>query len=318
MGDLRGIVAIGLAVACVASTASPALAKDGSASVAKAAPGSVARDGKAGVAAWRRGDFAGALAIWRPLAEAGDAEAQFNIAQAYRLGRGVRQDEKIAMRWYERAARQGLTPAEANYGLLLLEDDRAAALPWLERAAVKGDPRAQYVIGTALFNGDSLPRDPVRAYAMMNRAAAAGLPQAVSSLAEMDRYLSPAQRQRGAAMADEWVKAPPPSPQRAVSASGAAAGPATATAVSVSPKPGASSGRWRIQLGAFGDGDRAEALWRRISAGNVALADKQPFLVRAGAVTRLQAGPFASRAAAEQACAAVRGAGQACFTAIAP
>src|SRR5690606_24712069 len=128
---------------------------------------------KAGVAAWQRGDYAAALAIWRPLAAVGDAEAQFNIGQAHRLGRGVAQDEAAAMRWYERAARQGLTQAEANYGLLLLQKDRAAAMPWLAKASAKGDPRAQYVVATALFNGDPPPADPVRAYALMSRAAAA-------------------------------------------------------------------------------------------------------------------------------------------------
>jgi len=74
------------------------------------------------------------------------------------------------------------------------------------------------------------------------------------------------------------------------------------------PSPPA-SGNWRIQLGAFSQKGSAEALFKRI-AGNGALAGRQPYYVAAGAVTRLQVGPFASRAAAQSACNALK---QACF-----
>lgn len=305
----RIIIASGLAAATLAAAALAGRpAADSPRAAASTAP--ALRDGKAGVAAWQRGDYAAALAIWRPLAAAGDAEAQFNIGQAYRLGRGVAQDEAAAMIWYERAARQGLTQAEANYGLLLLQKDRAAALPWLVKASEKGDPRAQYVVATALFNGDPSPADPVRAYALMSRAAAAGLPQAMRSLGEMEGYLSADQRQRGLALAETLsgrpVQTAVPAPAAAPAARGEAA-PSIAT-----------GGRWRIQLGAFADAARAEALWRTVSVGRADLADKQSYLVKAGAVTRLQAGPFATRAAAERACAAVRGGSNACFAIIAP
>lgn len=319
-----------VAGSALALLAAPATAKE---TPAKPAP-AAARDGKAGIDAWRRGDHATAIAIWRPLAEAGDAEAQYNLAQAYRLGRGVKADENAAMRWYERAARQGLMQAEANYGLLLLEKDRNAAFPWLQSAAAKGDPRAQYVVGTALFNGDPAPRDPVRAYAMMRRAAASGLPQAVRSLTEMESYLSPAERQRGMALADQLARpaAVAPASPRAVAPAPAPARLSQVPAPTPTPTPaptpaagrkdsgqaGSEGGRWRIQLGAFGNGDRAEALWRRISANNAAMAGARHYLVPAGAVVRLQAGPFASRAAAEQACVSVRASGQACFSVTAP
>src|SRR5260370_39166798 len=43
---------------------------------------------KAGIEAWQRSDYAAAVTIWRPLAESGDADAAFNLGQAYRLRRG--------------------------------------------------------------------------------------------------------------------------------------------------------------------------------------------------------------------------------------
>ena len=49
-------------------------------------------DVKAGVDAWQAGNYPAAVAEWRPLAIAGDADAQFNLGQAYKLGRGVPAD----------------------------------------------------------------------------------------------------------------------------------------------------------------------------------------------------------------------------------
>lgn len=268
-------------------------------------------DGMAGVSAWRRGDYAAAVAAWQPLADGGNADAQFNLAQAYRLGRGVPADEGLAQGWYRRAADQGHPQAQANYGLLLYQNgDPRGAMPWLEKAAERGDPRAQYVVGTALFNGDPLPRDWVRAYALMSRAAGSGLPTAVASLAEMDRYIPANQRQQARAGTSTPVAQTP------LPVLSAKSEPRPARAKPAAPTPTA-DGRWRIQLGAFADSARADGLWRSIQAGEPTLAGAQSYLVKAGAVTRLQAGPFASRATADQACAAIRAGGRPCFSATA-
>src|SRR5262245_29267203 len=69
----------------------------------------------AGVQAWQAGNYDEAIRQWRPLADRGDADAQYNIAQAYFLGRGVPQNMTLAEQWYERAARQGHPDAQANY-----------------------------------------------------------------------------------------------------------------------------------------------------------------------------------------------------------
>src|SRR5881398_2138414 len=75
-------------------------------------------DVKAGFDAWQRGDFAAAVAEWRPLADRGDADAQYNLGQAYKMGRGVPSDLRIAQTWYEKAAQQGHPQAAANLGLM--------------------------------------------------------------------------------------------------------------------------------------------------------------------------------------------------------
>lgn len=169
--------------------------------VAFAAP-ATAQDVQSGIAAWQAGDYNAAVQQWRPLADAGNADAQFNLAQAYRLGRGVGQNMNLAEQWFERAARQRHEQAGASLGLLLFQNGRARdAMPWLQAAADRGDPRAQYVFGTALFNGDIVRRDLPRAYGLMRAAAAQGFPQAQSQLAQMESQLSPEDRQRGEQLA---------------------------------------------------------------------------------------------------------------------
>ncbi len=324
-------------------------------------------DVKAGVDAWSRGDYPTAIKEWRQLAVSGDADAQFNMGQAYKLGRGVPVDLKQAEDWYRRAALQGHVQAEDNYGLVMFQNgNREQALPWIEKSAGRGDPRAQYILGTALFNGDMIAKDWVRAYAYMTRASAAGLAPASSSLAQMDRFIPLDQRQKGLAIAREIeqvaarpiVAAPPVTrtplpravsspPVRAIdlppSQPPGATFPETAVDMPperepvppprIAPRPAPvvrapiaarpapapvrapTSGRgWRVQLGAFGEEGRARALYDIMASKVPELSNLQPYLVKAGSVTRLQVGPLASSAAADRLCGTVRSRGGNCLT----
>ncbi|WP_041390265.1 SPOR domain-containing protein [Sphingobium chlorophenolicum] len=164
--------------------------------------GAARADVKMGVDAWQQGDYAKAIGVWQPLAQAGDPDAQFNMGQAYKLGRGVKADPAAAIDWYRKAAKQGHSRAEDNLGLLMFQQgDRAGAFPYLQRAAERGEPRAQYIVGTALFNGDLTAKNWVRAYALMTRASDSGLAQATASLRQMDKYIPQEQRNDGIAMA---------------------------------------------------------------------------------------------------------------------
>ena len=61
-----------------------------------------------GWAARKRGDYATALRLWRPLAEQGHDDAQVNLGVMYSKGEGVKQDYAKAQEWYRKAAKQGL------------------------------------------------------------------------------------------------------------------------------------------------------------------------------------------------------------------
>uniref|UniRef100_UPI001576B605 tetratricopeptide repeat protein n=1 Tax=Sphingomonas bacterium TaxID=1895847 RepID=UPI001576B605 len=165
-----------------------------------------AADVKGGVDAWSRGDYKAAVEQWRGPAVAGDADAQFNLGQAYKLGRGVPLDPAQAESWFQKAATHGHLQAQDNYGLALYQDHKLSdAVPWLEKSVARGEPRAQLVLGTMLFNGDRVGRDYPRAYALMTRAAAQGLPSASETLAQMDQYISPADREKGTALAQQYA-----------------------------------------------------------------------------------------------------------------
>ena len=262
---------------------------------------------RAGIDAWQKGDAAAAVGIWRPLAEKGDADAAFNLGQAYRLGKGVPLDLAQAQTWLERAARKGHVDAAATLGLLLFQNgNRVSGMRWLKAAAEAGEPRALLMVGTAMYNGDGVPADPVTAYAYVSRAAAQGLAPAKATLADMDQIMPLEQRQKGLALAQEMAGGKTAPKAKAASSNPPAAKPGAPKPLPAPPI--AARGGWRIQLGAFSQKSSAESLFARMSGK---LAGRQAYYVPAGKVTRLQVGPFESRPAAANACA--RLAPQACF-----
>ena len=158
-------------------------------------------DVKAGVDAWSRGDYPRAVKEWQGPAQKGDADAQFNLGNAYRTGMGVPQDRVRAEELFARAAAQGHLQASDIYGLILFDKgERSKALPLVRAAAERGEPRAQYLVGIAHFNGDLLPKDWPRAYALVSLAVQAEVPQARPALAQMDQYIPLEQRQEGVAL----------------------------------------------------------------------------------------------------------------------
>jgi cell division septation protein DedD len=306
---------------------------------AAASPSSA--DVKAGMDAWSHGDYAVAVREWQDPAARGDADALFNLAQAYKFGKGVPQDMAKAEELFGKAAAQGNVEAADNYGLLRYQrGDRAGALPYIQTAAERGDARAQYLLGISSFNGDIVAKDWVRAYALLLLAQQAGLPQAASALAEMDTHIPPAQRQQAAALAPTIAAradsnraqqptaanlsagAPAALPQQSTVIAPAPAAPrplapvnriAQPTRVAASSAPAhVASGPWRVQLGAFSIGANADAMWNRVK-GRPELSGHPRINAGSGKVTRLLAGGFATEAAAKAACSKLSAAGISCL-----
>lgn len=158
----------------------------------------------AGYEAWNRGDYATAVREWRDLAAQGNADAQFNMAQAYRLGRGVEQNAKQAEILIAKAAAQGHIKATDTYGLLLFQSGRREeAMPYVIKAAERGNPRAQYLLGIGHFNGDLVSKDWVKAYALMTLSNSTGFEQAKPAITQMDDFIPLAQRQEAQLLAQK-------------------------------------------------------------------------------------------------------------------
>lgn len=270
-------------------------------------------------------------------AQTGDAEAQFQLAEAYRFGRGVTADPETAIMWYRRAAAQGHVRAGEELGFALFaHGDRHEAMPYIEKAAARGEPRAFYLLGTAHFNGDYATRDWPLAYAQTSRAASAGLAAAQRNLELMDHYLLPSDRAKAdqilatlppvrkrdgadgvpgnpTPVAAQATRPAPPAPvQTAAAAPAPKPAPAAAKTPPAKPVSGA-GGNWKVQLGAFGSADRAQERWKSISAKVPRLRRLEETVVAAGSIQRLQASNIASKADAESLCKDVRAAGGDCL-----
>jgi len=155
-----------------------------------------------GIEAWQQADYTKAVAIWMPLATKGDPDAEFNLGQAYRLGKGVPTNVSSAKTWFERAAGQGHVDAQTTLGLLLFQNgDQVGGLKWLKKAADQGEARAMLVYGTALVNGDGVPQDPILGYALVSGSASQGLAPARQTLDQLDQLLPAADRKRALAIA---------------------------------------------------------------------------------------------------------------------
>ncbi len=86
-----------------------------------------------------------ALREWRPLAEQGNANAQFFLGFMYANGLGVSQDYAEALQWYRKADEQGYAKAQNNLGLMYgkgqgVPQDDAQAHMWYNLAASTSPP----------------------------------------------------------------------------------------------------------------------------------------------------------------------------------
>lgn len=132
---------------------------------------------------YRAQEFAKAADAFKPLANAGNAQAQFRLGMLYHLGRGVREDESEAFRWILSAARQGHVDAQFQlatlytfrYGVPADEPDPdVQAAHWYFAAASQGHAEAQYALGLMFLTGKGVARSTEEANKWMRRAAERG------------------------------------------------------------------------------------------------------------------------------------------------
>ncbi len=172
------------------------------------AVGPALADTAAGLQAFKNKDYARAYQEWKAAADAGQAEAQFDLGLLYAQGLGVRRDLTEASRWYRKSAEQGNAQAEFSLGQMYsrgwgVPRDEADAVRWLQMAnSVESEgPPTDW----ALVEGYGTPRDQKQAAYWYSLAAQKGHPEAQFNLARL--YAQGDGVKRDQQQAARWVSA---------------------------------------------------------------------------------------------------------------
>ena len=143
-------------------------------------------------------------------ARQGDAEAQFEIAEAYFHARlGLQKQSVQAFRWYQAAAAQNDHKAALMLARMAKYGDGTVAsvansLKWLQRAAELGNAQAMFLLSNAYEHGEGVNADPALAREWLEKAADGEYPPAVHQLALMlETDQSPQERERARLMRKE-------------------------------------------------------------------------------------------------------------------
>ena len=171
---------------------------------------SVFADFRAGVDAYQAGDYATALKEFRPLAEQGLADAQYNLAWMYAHGEGVTQDYKKALKWYQLAVEQGDATAGHQLGEMYrfgqgVKTNYKEALKFYRLAAPQV-VQSQYSLGAMYYQGQGVDQDIVIAYMWFYVAAENGNPRSKGNVNVLAEEMKPKQIAKAEKLARECVE----------------------------------------------------------------------------------------------------------------
>jgi TPR repeat protein len=168
------------------------------------------------------GDGGEAMTMLKPLADAGDADAQYAVGLMYRRGQGVPQDYATAMTWYRKAAEQGHVKAQTGLGASYrkghgVEQNDQLALKWTRLGAEQGNADAQRGLGSIYAAGLGVTQDNVTALMWYSIAAVTSqgvrLEGGGSAAADRDALaarMTPEQISQAQKRADDWLRASHP------------------------------------------------------------------------------------------------------------
>lgn len=180
-------------------------------------------DTAAGMAAFRNKDYQAAFKEWKASADAGQAEAQFDLGLLYAQGLGVRRDLSAAADWYRKAADQGNAEAEFALGQMYsrgwgvprdeadalrwmamansvesegpptdwtpvegygVQRDQKQAAYWYQQAADKGHAEAQFNLARLYSSGEGVKKDEEQAARWVSASASQGYAPALANFGE--------------------------------------------------------------------------------------------------------------------------------------
>lgn len=150
----------------------------------------------------------------QPMAEQGDANAQFFLGTMYRNGHNVAQDYAQAIAWYKKSAEQGDLRAQYNLAMMYskgegVPENNTEAARWFETAAQRGHVPSQYNLGVLYGNGKGVPLDIIEAHKWFSIAAMSGDAEAIRDRDLTGEILTPAQLEESQKLTQTWREAHP-------------------------------------------------------------------------------------------------------------
>ena len=129
------------------------------------------------LAAYERRDFATAVQLLRPLANAGNAAAQTQLGIMYSNAEGVPYSCAEAQKWYLKAVDQNYAEAKNELGRMYfiggdgVPMNTTQALTLFRKSAEQGFAGAQNNLGLMYLKGEGVTQDYVEAHKWFNLAA---------------------------------------------------------------------------------------------------------------------------------------------------
>jgi len=256
-------------------------------------------------------------------------------------GQGIDHDPEGAAFWFHRAASAGHAISQFNIGQmyhkgLAVPQDRGLALGWFHLAADVGHERSIELVAIMSAEGIEPASDDALLEAPFGQDA--GSPARLQKTKELTKEEEAARLDEdddpfGSLLRDDKAVNPPKVvvDRREASAIPAAAPPSDATAapqtaaVELAPTvaqaalASANTESFRVQLAAYRTPNAAATRWQTLKTrhedllGALELTVTQINLGKRGVFHRLQAGPYTTRAVADNACTALRERNQACL-----
>ena len=118
--------------------------------------------------------------------------AQYILGFLYENGLGVNKDTNEAIKWYEKAAENGLSDAMFNLGFIYHDGEGVdvnypLAMEWWKKAAERGESAAMYNVGVMYELGDGVPADPVEALNWYRQSANRGFELAEEKVKDLEK-----------------------------------------------------------------------------------------------------------------------------------
>ena len=156
-------------------------------------------------------DIPPALAELHQRAAGGDSAAQLDLGLRYVTGKGIPPDERVALRWIGKAAKQGNAAAQfelGSYYTLEPHRDWKRAGDLLRQSALQGFAPAQTSLAMLYLTSEGAAQNRVETYAWLLLAAEQGERDALDLEPDIKAGLSDAELQRARALAQQYRQGP--------------------------------------------------------------------------------------------------------------